>query len=73
MKEVIRIKHFSSYKNDFINLAQAPLEMEVHIKLKPTSLKQEKTLFYSGVLEDHDLMKLLQNVIYKHKDLGLDI
>ena len=73
MKEVIRIKHFSSYKNDFINLAQAPLEMEVHIKLKPTSLKQEKTLYYSGVLEDHDLMKLLQNVIYKHKDLGLDI
>ena len=73
MKEVIRIKHFSSYKNDFINLAQAPLEMEVHIKLQPTSLKQEKTLFYSGVLEDHDLMKLLQNVIYKHKDLGLDI
>ena len=47
--------------------------MEVHIKLKPTSRKQEKTLFYSGVLEDHDLMKLLQNVIYKHKDLGLDI
>ena len=73
MKEVIRIKHFSSYKNDFINLAQAPLEMEVHIKLQPTSLKQEKTLYYSGVLEDHDLMKLLQNVIYKHKDLGLDI
>lgn len=73
MKEVIRIKHFSSYKNDFINLAQAPLEMEIHIKLQPTSLKQEKTLYYSGVLEEHDLMKLLQNVIYKHKDLGLDI
>ncbi len=73
MKEVIRIKHFSSYKNDFINLAQPPLEMEIHIKLQPTSLKQEKTLYYSGVLEEHDLMKLLQNVIYKHKDLGLDI
>ena len=73
MKEVIRIKHFSSYKNDFINLAQPPLEMEIHIKLQPTSLKQEKTLYYSGVLEEHDLMKLLHNVIYKHKDLGLDI
>lgn len=73
MKEVIRIKHFSSYKNDFINLAQAPLEMEVHIKLQLTSLMQEKILCYSGVLEEHDLMKLLQNVIYKHKDLGLDI
>ena len=73
MKEVIRIKHFSSYKNDFINLAQAPLEMEVHIKLQLTSLMQENILCYSGVLEEHDLMKLLQNVIYKHKDLGLDI